>query len=265
MATEKRTTRRSFLKTASALMVPAIVPASALGRDNRPAPSERVIVGCIGLGGQGDRDMMGLLGDERVQVVALCDCDRGSTHYERGWHRGLAPARAKVEQRYAADKRAGTHKGLFTTGDFRELLARADIDAVTCSTPDHWHAAIVVAAARAGKDIYCQKPMSLTIADGRAMVEAVQRYNRVFQCGSQRRSDSRCRHACELVRPVPRRHAGARRAGLSDVAGPGPIRPLHAGSLSLDLPLEPGLLRRPAHRLGRPLHRHGPLGPWVRS
>jgi len=200
MATARRTSRRSFLKTASALIAPSIVPASALGLGDRPAPSERVVVGCIGLGGQGDRDMMGLMSDDRVQVVALCDCDRGSTDYEQGWRRGLAPAKAKVEERYAAERSSGTHNGVFTTGDFRELLAQRDIDAVTCSTPDHWHAAIVVAAARAGKDIYCQKPLCLTIADGRAMVEAVQRYDRIFQCGSQRRSESRCRHACELVR-----------------------------------------------------------------
>jgi hypothetical protein len=89
---------------------------------------------------------------------------------------------------------------VFTTQDYRELLARKDIDAITCSTPDHWHASIVVNAARAGKDMYCQKPMSLTIADGQAMVHAVKRYRRVFQCGSQRRSDARCRHSCELVR-----------------------------------------------------------------
>jgi len=200
MTTAKRTTRRNFLKTAATVFAPAIVPASALGLGPRPAPSERVVVGCIGLGGQGDRDMMGLMNDERTQVVALCDCDSGSTHYERGWLRGLAPAQAKVEEHYAAERQAGTHRGVFTTGDFRELLARQDIDAVTCSTPDHWHAAIVVAAARAGKDIYCQKPLCLTIADGQAMVKAVQRYDRVFQCGSQRRSEKRCRHACELVR-----------------------------------------------------------------
>jgi predicted dehydrogenase len=200
MAIVERISRRSFLKAASAVAVPSIVPASVFGLSGRPAPSERVVVGCIGVGGQGDRDMIGLMGDDRVQVVALCDCDRGSTNYERGWHLGLAPARAKVEKRYAAGKRDETYKGIFTTGDFRELLARSDIDAVTCATPDHWHAAIVVAAARAGKDIYCQKPLSLTIADGRAMVEAVQRYSRVFQCGSQRRSDRNCRHACELVR-----------------------------------------------------------------
>lgn len=200
MAATAQITRRGFMKAASAMCIPSIVPASVLGQGRRPAPSERITVGCIGLGGQGDRDMMGLMTDDRVQVVALCDCDSGSTHYERGWLRGLAPAKAKVEAHYATETPAGTHQGLFTTGDFRELLARQDIDAVTCSTPDHWHAAIVVAAARSGKDIYCQKPLSLTIADGQAMVAAVKRYDRVFQCGSQRRSDGRCRHACELVR-----------------------------------------------------------------
>jgi predicted dehydrogenase len=200
MKNGRRITRRSILKSTATVIMPAIVPASVLGRAGRPAPSERVVVGCIGIGGQGDRDMMGLMADDRVQVVALCDCDRGSTDYEHGRHYGLAPARAKVEKRYAPERGEGTYRGVFTTGDFRELLARSDIDAVTCSSPDHWHAAIVVAAARAGKDIYCQKPLSLTIDDGRAMVDAVQRYNRVFQCGSQRRSSSRCRHACELVR-----------------------------------------------------------------
>lgn len=197
---EHKQTRRKFIKAASSLCLPAIVPASALGLARRPAPSERIALGCIGLGGQGDRDMTALMHDDRVQVVALCDCDSGSTDYERGWLRGLAPAKAKVDAYYASKTSAGTHHGLYTTGDHRELLGRPDIDAVTCATPDHWHAAIVVAAARAGKDIYCQKPLSLTIADGQAMVSAVKRYDRVFQCGSQRRSNSHCRHACELVR-----------------------------------------------------------------
>jgi len=201
MQADRSLTRRRFLRTvAGAAAAPYVLSASALGGGDRPAPSERVIAGCIGVGGQGDRDMSALLGDTRVQVVAVCDCDSGSTTYERGWHRGIAPAKEKIEKRYAAEKASGTFRGVFTTQDFRELLARKDIDAVTCSTPDHWHAGIVVAAARAGKDIYCQKPLSLTIADGRAMVAAVQRYGRVFQCGSQRRSSSRCRHACELVR-----------------------------------------------------------------
>ena len=201
MPSVRQLTRRSFLRAAApVVMAPYIVPASVLGLAKRPAPSERIVVGCIGLGGQGDRDMVGLMNDPRVQVVAICDCDSGSTNYERGWNRGLAPARAKIEAHYAQETRAGAHRGIFETGDFRELHARDGVDAVTCSTPDHWHAAAVVAATKAGKDIYCQKPLSLTVSDGRAMVRSVQRYNRVFQCGSQRRSSSQCRHACELVR-----------------------------------------------------------------
>jgi len=187
--------RREFLKVAGAtgIGVPNIIASNALGADGRPAAGDRIVMGCIGLGGQGDRDMRSFLGDKRVQIVALCDVDSGSTDYERRWHRGIAPAKEAVEKRYG-------DKGIFTTQDFRELLARKDIDAVTCATPDHWHAGVVVAAARAGKDIYCQKPMSHSISDGRAMVHAVKRYRRVFQCGSQRRSSSRCRRSCELVR-----------------------------------------------------------------
>jgi predicted dehydrogenase len=187
--------RREFLKIAGlvGVGVPSIIAASALGADGRPPASDRIVMGCIGLGGQGDRDMRSLMNDKRVQVVALCDVDSGSTDYENGWHRGIAPAKDAVEKRYG-------DKGIFTTHDFRELLVKEDIDAVTCATPDHWHGAVVVAAARAGKDIYCQKPMSHSIADGRAMVQAVKRYRRVFQCGSQRRSSSSCRRSCELVR-----------------------------------------------------------------
>ncbi|MFW6162530.1 MAG: Gfo/Idh/MocA family oxidoreductase, partial [Planctomycetota bacterium] len=195
-----RLSRRSFLRGAVAAAAPLVVPASALGKGERPAPSERIAMGAIGLGGQGTRDMGAFLGRGDVQMVALCDVDEGSRNYERGWHRGLAPARQKVEQRYAADLRSGRYKGCQTTTDFRELLARDDIDAITTACPDHWHALIVVHAAQAGKDIYCQKPLSHSIADGQAMVEAVRRHGRVFQCGSQRRSSARCRRCCELVR-----------------------------------------------------------------
>ena len=191
--------RRAFLRRVG-IVAPAVVGASMLGRSARAAPSERIVMGAIGLGGQGTRDMQAFLGRGDVQMAALCDVDPGSRTYERGWYRGLKPAREMVEKRYAAEMRSGAYKDCFTTPDFRELLAGDDIDAITTACPDHWHALIVVAAARAGKDIYCQKPLSHSIADGRAMVEAVHRYGRVFQCGSQRRSSSRCRRSCELVR-----------------------------------------------------------------
>jgi len=200
-----KVSRRNFLRGATAALVasaaaPYVVPASALGADGRPAPSDRITMGCIGLGGRGTVDMQAFLGRGDVQIVALCDVDKGSDRYEDAWYRGLKPAMDAVAKHYARDKAAGTYRGPDGTQDFRELLARTDIDAVTVATPDHWHAGIVVAAAKAGKDIYCEKPMSLTVADGRAMVEAVRRYGRVFQCGSQRRSSAKCRFSCELVR-----------------------------------------------------------------
>ena len=201
MVLGRQVSRRGFLKmVAAAAAAPYVIPAWARGAEGRPAPSNRVAMACIGLGGRGTVDLQTFLGFDEVQVVALCDVDAGSTRYEDAWYRGIAPAKETVEKRYAAEKASGTYKGLFATQDFRQVLARDDVDAVVVATPDHWHAGIVVAAAKAGKDVYCEKPLSLTVGDGRAMVEAVHRYGRVFQCGSQRRSSAQCRHACELVR-----------------------------------------------------------------
>jgi predicted dehydrogenase len=196
-----RQTRRQFLHTtAGALAAPLIVPASCLGREDKPAASKRITVGAIGCGNMGMGDIKGLLADERVQVVAVCDVNKESAGY---WNNGIAgrePAKRMVEEKYAKETKAGTYKGCDTYTDFRDLIARKDIDVVVVSTPDHWHAIPVVAAAKAGKDIYCQKPLSLTIAEGRAMSDAVKKYKRVFQTGSQQRSDKNFRRACELVR-----------------------------------------------------------------
>jgi predicted dehydrogenase len=198
-----RLTRRDLLKAtgaAGAVVAPCLVPASALGKDGTVAPSNRVTMGFIGLGGRGTVNLNTFTGYAEVQVVALCDVDSGSTRYEDAWHRGLGPARESVERAYAGRSKDGTFKGLASVADFRDVLARDGLDAVCVSTPDHWHAPIVVAAARAGKDVYCEKPLSLTVRAGRAMVDAVNRYGRVFQCGSQRRSEATCRRVCELVR-----------------------------------------------------------------
>jgi len=201
MAVGSKLTRRQFLRGAAlAVAAPYIVPASVFGAEGKTAPSNRITMGCIGLGGRGTVDMQAFLGMDDVQIVALCDVDAGSDRYEDAWVRGLASAMESVKKRYADRAAAGEYKGPEGYGDFRRLLERGDIDAVTVATPDHWHAGITVAAAKAGKDVYCEKPMSLTVADGRAMVEAVKRYGRVFQCGSQRRSDAKCRRSCEFVR-----------------------------------------------------------------
>jgi len=184
-------TRREFLKgTAAVLAAPILVRASSVGAGERPAPSNRIALGAIGLGGMGSGDLGDFLGRSEVQVVATCDADIGRAE----------GAKKRVEQHYAGKAERGDFKGCTATQDFREVLANPAIDAVMIATPDHWHAIPVIMAARAGKDIHCQKPLSLTIAQGRAMVEAVTRYGRVFQTGSQQRSDRNFRYACELVR-----------------------------------------------------------------
>ncbi len=199
-----RPTRRQFLHSTTAAVgafgVPTIIPASALGRDDKPPPSKRITVGVIGTGNMGMGDIRGFLGDNRAQVVAVCDVNKESPGYWGGAIAGREPAKRLIEDAYAADKKSGTYKGCDTYVDFRELIDRKDIDVVVVSTPDHWHAIPVITAAKAGKDIYCQKPLSLTIAEGRAMSDAVRKNKRVFQTGSQQRSDKNFRRACELVR-----------------------------------------------------------------
>jgi len=197
--------RRDFLRrstaTAAALAAfPQIISPSVLGAEGRAAANSRINIGVIGTGNQGTNDMRALLNDERVQVVAVCDVNRESPGYWDGKVAGREPARRLVDQFYAEKRPGSGYKGCAAYVDFREVLARPDIDAVLIATPDHWHAIPVVEACKAGKDIYCQKPLSLTIAEGRAMSDAVRKHKRVFQTGSQQRSDEKFRKGCELVR-----------------------------------------------------------------
>lgn len=177
-------TRRQFLKKTAAagavLAVPTIIPASVFGAD---APSNRITIGCIGVGRMGLGDMKEIMGFKQAQVVAVCDVDS----------RRLEHAKQLVETHYDS-------KGCEAFRDFRELVAREDIDAVAISTPDHWHALPAIAAAKAGKDIFIQKPLTLTIEEGRILSDTVRRYGRILQVGSQQRSESNFRFACELVR-----------------------------------------------------------------
>lgn len=180
--------------------VPSIIPASALGRAGRPAPSDRITMGVIGTGNQGFNDMNGFLRDSRVQIIAVCDVNEESAGYWHGRIAGRKPAQDFVNWSYANETESGLYKGCDAYEDFRDLIARDDIDTVLTSLPDHWHAIPAIMAAKSGKDIYGEKPLSLTIADGRAMSDAVAKYNRVFQTGSQQRSDFRFHKVCELVR-----------------------------------------------------------------
>jgi predicted dehydrogenase len=192
---------RATIKAAAAgFAFPTVVPGCALGLANTVSPSNRITLGVIGTGNQGFNDIGSFLKDERVQIVAVCDTNRESPGYWEGKVGGREPARRLVDEHYAKQKRAQSYRACAAIADFREILGRRDIDAVEICTPDHWHALMVVAACHEKKDIYCQKPLSLTIADGRIMSYAVARSKVVFQTGSQQRSDGRFRRACELVR-----------------------------------------------------------------
>jgi len=177
------TTRRDFLKTTAALAALQFVPARALGKDGFVAPSKRVALGVIGLGIQGMGNMRAFLGNPEVQVVAVCDVH--------------ADQRAKGKQ--AVDTYYG-NGDCAAWSDFRELIARRDIDAVQITTPDHWHPLIAIAAARKGKHMYQEKPMGWSVRAAQAVEKAVKKSGVVFQFGTQQRSDRKFRFACELVR-----------------------------------------------------------------
>ena len=180
-----RSTRRQFLRTmaGTALAAPLVIPASALGAAGRPPASERIVVAHIGMGWFGTVDLKTFLQSDEAQNVAVCDVDSTKA----------SAAKELVDARYG-------NRDCKTYHDFREMLDRDDIDAVSIATPDHWHAIPTIEACRRGKDVHVEKPLSLTIREGRAMVEAARRYGRVVQTGSEARSQACCRFACELVR-----------------------------------------------------------------
>jgi hypothetical protein len=190
----QRITRREFLERTAALSgivtIPWIVPASSLGANGNNAPSERISMGLIGKGCMGSGHLNRLIGDNEIQVLAVCDVDQ--VRREEG--------KRRVEERYATKRSSGTFQSCAGYNDYRELLARDDIDAVVIVTPDHWHTPIAVEAVKAGKDVYCEKPISITVQQGRQLAETVGRYNRVFQTGTQYRSIPTIRQVCNFVR-----------------------------------------------------------------
>src|SRR5258708_1817811 len=186
-----KTTRRDFLTTAGKGLLlagfPAIVPASVFGAH---APSNRINVGAIGTGRiSRGHDLPGIWKYDVARIMAVCDLDT----------KRVRDAVTLVNGYYTR-KTGKAYAGVTVSGQYRDLLANKDVDAVVISTPDHWHALIAMAAVAAGKDVYLQKPASLTIAEGRALSDAVRRTDRIFQIGSQQRSTPQFRYAAELVR-----------------------------------------------------------------
>jgi predicted dehydrogenase len=172
--------RRQFLKgtlaACACVAIPAVVPAGVFGANS---PSNRITIGAIGTGNQGPNNIKAFRSKSEAQVVAVCDVDR-EFMINAARLVNLPPQDAYT--------------------DFRELVARDDVDAVVISTPDHWHVLIAMAAIQAGKDVYCEKPLSFCIVEGRALCDAVARHEAVLQVGTQQRSDRRFRYACELAR-----------------------------------------------------------------
>ena len=184
----KKLTRREKMKrsatAAASVALPAIVPATALGKDGAVAPSDRIVLGAIGIGGRGGYVLSWMMHEPYVQFAAICDIRKTRREYvtnmaERKYGRGTCA-------RYR---------------DLREFLAeRTDVDAVLIATGDRWHALASTLAMKAGKDVYCEKPGTMTIAEGRALADTERRYGRVFQTGTQRRSQANFAAATQLAR-----------------------------------------------------------------
>ena len=220
----KRITRRTFLRygglgAAATVGMPTVIPSGVLGANGSAAPSNQITIGQMGFGWIGGSHLGTILGRKDVRYVAACDVNGQK----------LEEVRRQIEARYAERYGKEDYHGCAVYRDYREMLAREDMDAVIIATPDHWHALISIHAAQAGKDIYCEKPMTLTIREARAVVDAVRRYGRVFQTGSQQRSNvfGSFRQACELVRNG--RIGKVRRVDVSTGGPP----------VSCDLPAEP--------------------------
>ncbi|MBL7223006.1 MAG: Gfo/Idh/MocA family oxidoreductase [Candidatus Brocadiae bacterium] len=174
---QRNVTRRSFLAQVASVAAPYVLTSTALGAGGKAAASDRIVVGAIGTGGRG----MGLLGMNRYpncSIAAVCDV--------------FEPHLARAQKAIG-----GTCEAV---ADFRRIIDRTDVDAVTIGTPDHWHALITIMGCQSGKDVYCEKPLSRTAHEGREMVKAARRYGRVVQMGTQHRSRAVIRQVCEWVR-----------------------------------------------------------------
>ena len=211
-------TRRTFLATAAAGAAPAFLP--SIGRGS--AAADRVRVGFIGTGNQGMGLLKRFLAADLGDVVAVCDVNEGSTGYKEPDHfYGREPA-AELVRKGAGSQ--GSPAACAAYADFRQLLDRKDIDAVVIVTPDHWHAAMTLLAADAGKDIYCEKPLTFAAAEGKRMIEAVRRGKRILQVGSHERSNPVSRFVCEAVKAgaIGKLRRIVTKVGFNNKVGPGP-------------------------------------------
>lgn len=257
MSTSDRSlSRRSLVKSAALLAAPSLLPSAAWAAAARALPANRINVGMIGMGRQAVfANLPPFLHSRDTQVVAVCEVD--------AWR--MQRAIELIEGHYASQSPAGAYKGCAAYKDFRDLLARPDIDAVMISTPDHWHVPIALEAVRAGKDVCCEKPLTLSIHEGRVLADAVQRYGRVFRTDSEFRSIGLFHRACELVLNgrIGQLHTIRTGVPAGDVAG-GPHVDMPVPE-ELDYPMWLGPAPEAPYTLDRVHPRHGYGRPgWMR-
>ncbi|HYE99452.1 MAG TPA: Gfo/Idh/MocA family oxidoreductase [Planctomycetota bacterium] len=202
----RKLSRRQFIGQSAAVAAPFVVPASVFGRQGAPAPSGRLTLGFIGCGTMAYGHLKRALGMKEVQVLAVCDVDTDRrTFFKKATDSGYSK------------QNDTSYKGCADYNDYREIIARKDIDAVVISTPDHWHTIPAVEAMKAGKDVYCEKPLTLTIREAKLMLDAARKYERVLQTGSQQRSDWEFQVAINMVKKGA---LGKIKQVIVDVGGP---------------------------------------------
>ena len=200
-------TRRQFLTAAATATAFTIVPRHVLGGPGHIAPSEKTTLACIGTGGQGTQNMMAFLEYPEIQVTAVCDVNRESGGYlSWNWGRGQdrqnagrEPARRAVDEFYAKQQPSGKYRGCKTYVDYRELLAKEDVDAVMIATPDHTHAVITMAALKRGKHVYCEKPLTWSVAEARQVAEAARQAKVATQLGNHGQATEESRVIREFI------------------------------------------------------------------
>ncbi len=199
--------RRAFLGCSAAVAACAVVPRHVLGGPGQVPPSSKITLAGIGTGGQGIQNLVIFQQFPEVQVVAVCDVNRESGGYlSWNWTQGKEtrvagrePARRTVEEYYAEAKRSGSYRGCRAYSDFRELLAKEDVDAVMIATPDHSHAVITMAAIKRGKHVYCEKPLCYSVYEARQVAEAARRAKVATQLGNQGQATEEARLVCEFL------------------------------------------------------------------